>query len=171
MYCIVIVNCGEANEIINLCKTQFDSVHSQKQNNSAWNVSIYYFHSTPIIWMCWFDFHYLHHIWFQFYGTRYVERFRHGAPVSREHRGNVHSRNEDDFWWLSPPSSTSTPNQPTESAASSKYSQLSSTTETSPKLRRKKFNKASSGSAPLQVCSIIRILLCYYFLCFGACIK
>ena len=86
---------------------------------------------------------------------RYIERFRHGAPVSREHRGDSHSTNKEDFWWLSPPTSTSTPNQPTESTVSSKYSP-STTTETSPKLRRKKFNKASSDAAPLQVCSIIR---------------
>ena len=90
---------------------------------------------------------------------RYVERFRHGAPVSRALRGNSHATNKEDFWWLSPPTSTSTPNQPMESTVSSKYSPsttTTTTTETSPKLRRKKFNKTSSDSAPLQVCSVMR---------------
>ena len=44
---------------------------------------------------------------------RYVDRFRHGAPMSREERLQREASGRDDFWWLraSPPtpSDASTP--------------------------------------------------------------
>ena len=45
----------------------------------------------------------------------YIERFRHGAPMSREERLRVEGSQEREFWWLhsSPPTpnSTSTPKE------------------------------------------------------------
>ncbi|XP_078062884.1 proline and serine-rich protein 3, partial [Mustelus asterias] len=47
--------------------------------------------------------------------AKYIQRFRHGQPLSREHRERAHSTESTEFWWLnnSPPSN-STPTQDTE---------------------------------------------------------
>ncbi|KAL8573865.1 hypothetical protein ACOMHN_029313 [Nucella lapillus] len=49
---------------------------------------------------------------------RYIERFRHGAPTSREERVRQEGKQTDDFWWLDSgglplptPTSTSTPKE------------------------------------------------------------
>ncbi|XP_076457631.1 uncharacterized protein LOC143291585 [Babylonia areolata] len=46
---------------------------------------------------------------------RYVERFRHGTPMSREERLKIEGSKKDEFWWLdsglSTPNSTSTPKE------------------------------------------------------------
>ena len=67
--------------------------------------------------------------------TRYIDRFRHGAPTSRSDRSRESS--VKDFWWLSPPSNTSTPKETSDLTTSKFTTQGSSTitgnlTSTSP---------------------------------------
>ncbi|CAB4017410.1 Hypothetical predicted protein, partial [Paramuricea clavata] len=70
--------------------------------------------------------------------SKYIDRFRHGVPTSREDRSLASSGK--DFWWLSPPSNTSTPKE-TSDSTTSKF-----TSDGSSKIRR----NATSTSPPRQ---------------------
>ncbi|XP_028404465.1 uncharacterized protein LOC114527072 [Dendronephthya gigantea] len=72
--------------------------------------------------------------------SKYIQRFRHSAPTSREDR----TPSGQDFWWLSPPSNTSTPK---ESSDTSKFSNEGSskmtrnTTSVSPPRQKYEFKR------------------------------
>ena len=85
--------------------------------------------------------------------SKYIERFRRGAPTSREDRSLASCGK--DFWWLSPPSNTSTPKETSDSSAS-KY-----TSEKTSNVRRNATLTSSPRQVEYEKIMITRFGFCY----------